>query len=458
MPYVPHSPEDIRTMLAAIGKQDVGDLFSHLPAAVRLDRPLDLGPGLSEEEVRRYFKQAAAANHGQDELVSFLGGGVYDSIIPAAVDAISSRSEFLTAYTPYQPEVSQGTLQAIYEWQSFICRLTGLDVANASMYDAATALSEALSVALAAKRKKTVVVPVTLNPRYRRVVKTMLAGEGITVLDAPAGPEGTTDPAALAEIMTREVAACVVPNPNYLGLVEPVDELADVIRNAGAIVVAAVNPVALSVLKTPEEFGAELAVGEAQPFGITPSWGGPLLGFLACADAHKRRIPGRIVGRTTDSRGQEGYVLTLQTREQHIRREKATSNICSNQGLNALRATVYLAMLGAGGLAELGEANLTRINALRRVAVAVKGVTLPFDGPVFNETVIRLERPAAAFRDFARQRGVLAGIPLEGVAGCGAGDLLVSVTEKRTAAEIDHFGSLLEEFLSGGTAGSEVAS
>ncbi len=197
MPYVPHSPDDIRTMLEVIGKKEVTDLFEHLPGNVRLDRPLDLAPGLTEEEVRRYFRQVAGANHGQGELVSFLGGGVYDSIIPAAVDAISSRSEFLTAYTPYQPEVSQGTLQVIYEWQSFICRLTGLDVANASMYDAATALSEALSVALAAKRKKEIVLPATLNPRYSRVVKTMMAGEGITVIEVPAGPEGTTDPAAL---------------------------------------------------------------------------------------------------------------------------------------------------------------------------------------------------------------------------------------------------------------------
>jgi len=451
MPYVPHSPADIRAMLDVIGKQEIGDLFSHLPEEVRLSRPLDLAPGLTEEEVRRYFRKAAAANHGQDELVSFLGGGVYDSIIPAAVDAISSRSEFLTAYTPYQPEVSQGTLQVIYEWQSFICRLTGLDVANASMYDAATALSEALSVALAAKRKKAIVLPVTLNPRYRRVVKTMMAGEGVTVIDAPAGPEGTTDPAALAELMTDDVAACVIPNPNYFGLVEPVDELSRVIRGAGAIVVAAVSPVALSLLKAPAEFGAELAVGEAQPFGIPPSWGGPLLGFLACTDKHKRRIPGRIVGRTADNRGNEGYVLTLQTREQHIRREKATSNICSNQGLNALRATVYLAMLGAGGLAELGEANLIRITALRSRVSGIAGVSLPFDGPVFNETVIRLDRSAEGFLAFAREKGVLAGIPLQGIADCGPGDLLVCVTEKRTAAEIENFGRLLEGFMSDAT-------
>ena len=435
-------------MLEVIGKENIEDLFDHMPRNVRLNRPLDLAPGLTEEEVRRYFRTAAAANHGQDELVSFLGGGVYDSIIPAAVDAISSRSEFLTAYTPYQPEVSQGTLQVIYEWQSFICRLTGLDVANASMYDAATALSEALSVALAAKRKKAIVLPVTLNPRYRRVVKTMMAGEGITVIDAPARPDGTTDPVALASVLTDDVAACVIPNPNYLGLVEPVEELSRVVTAKGAIVVAAVNPVALSLLKAPADFGAELAVGEAQPFGIPPSWGGPLLGFLASSDKHKRRIPGRIVGRTADNRGQEGYVLTLQTREQHIRRDKATSNICSNQGLNALRATVYLAMLGAGGLAELGEANLIRITALRRRVSGIVGVSLPFAGPVFNETVIRLTRPAEEFLAFARKRGVLAGIPLEGSVACGPGDILVSVTEKRTASEIENFGQLLENFMS----------
>jgi glycine dehydrogenase subunit 1 len=276
----------------------------------------------------------------------------------------------------------------------------------------------------------------------------MLAGEGIEVIEVPAGPAGTIEPDTLAAAFTDDVAAGVVPNPNYLGLVEPVDELSQVIRDAGAIVVAAVNPVALSLLKSPAEFGAELAVGEAQPFGVNPSWGGPLLGFLACSDKHKRRIPGRIVGRTTDNRGQTGYVLTLQTREQHIRREKATSNICSNQGLNALRATVYLAMLGAGGLAELGDSNLTRITALRRRVADIPGVTLPFAGPVFNETVIRLARPAADFKAFARRQGVLAGIELDGFAGCGPGDLLVAVTEKRTAEEIADYGRLLEEFLS----------
>ncbi len=448
MPYVPHGPGDIRAMLEVIGRDDISDLFSHLPDEVKLQRPLDLPAGLSEEEVRRYFLGVAARNHGQGELVSFLGGGVYDCIIPATVDVLSSRSEFLTAYTPYQPEVSQGTLQAIYEWQSYVCRLTGMPVANASMYDGATALAEALAVAVAARRRDRVILPGTLNPRYARVVRTLLGERGIELATAPAGSDGTTDVEALAGMMDDRTGAVVVTNPNYLGLVEPVARMGEIIKTAGAALVAVVNPVSLSVLMTPAEYGADLVVGEAQPFGMPASWGGPLLGFLACSDAYKRRIPGRIVGRTRDNRDQEGYVLTLQTREQHIRREKATSNICSNQGLNALRATIYLSMLGTEGYRELGEANLVRVTALRRRVARTAGASLPYDGPVFNETVVRLERgTAAGFIRFARGHGVLAGISLDGFPGCGSGDLLVAVTEKRTAGEIAAWGDLLQRYL-----------
>ncbi len=446
MPYVPHTPEDIRAMLEVIGVENVADLFRDLPANAVLKDPLDLPEGLCEEEVLRYFMKAAASNHGQDQLTSFLGGGVYDCSIPAAVDAVISRSEFLTAYTPYQPEVSQGTLQAIYEWQTFVCRLTGLDVANASMYDGATALGEAVLVALAAQRKKAVVLPETLNPRYRRVVTTMMRGMGVKVLTASVAKSGTTDPESLAQITTEEVGCVVIQNPNYLGLIEPVDALAEIAREQGATVVAAVNPVSLSVLKSPAEYGAQIAVGEAQPFGIPCSWGGPLLGFMACTDKLKRRIPGRVVGATTDNRGQSGYVLTLQTREQHIRREKATSNICSNQGLNALRATVYLAMLGTEGLQELGQANLTRVEALRQAVAGIKEVEIPFPGAVFNEIVLRLGKPAREFISFARENGVLAGISLDGFAGCGPNDLLVAVTEKRTADDINNLADLLNRF------------
>ncbi len=446
MPYVPHTPEDIQAMLKVIGAKSVDDLFADLPDNVCLKEALDLPDGLCEEEVLRFFMKVAGKNKGQNELTSFLGGGIYDCAIPAAVDAIVSRSEFLTAYTPYQPEVSQGTLQAIYEWQTFICRLTGLDVANASMYDGATALGEAVLLALAASRKKTVVLPETLNPRYGRVVATMMRGTGYNILMAAATSEGHTDPESLATVMTDDVGCVVIQNPNYLGIVEQVDALAKVVEGSKAIIVAAVNPVSLSVLKTPAEYGAQIAVGEAQPFGIPCSWGGPLLGFMSCTDKLKRRLPGRVVGATTDNRGNSGYVLTLQTREQHIRREKATSNICSNQGLNALKATVYMSMLGTEGLLELGEANLIRIAAVRRAVEGIEGVEVPYKGPVFNELVLRLNRPARAFIAFARANGVLAGINLEGFPVGTENDLLVAVTEKRTAAEIDNLAELLTRF------------
>ena len=446
MPYTPHTPDDVRAMLAVVGAHDVEELFASLPAPVRLERKLDLPPGKSEEEVRWALTALAARNISQDALVSFLGGGVYDAIIPAAIDAIVQRSEFLTAYTPYQPEVSQGTLQAIYEWQTYITRLTGLPVANASLYDGATALGEALAAAVAHRRRRKVILPALLNPRYRRVVATMLGGDEVEIVTAPLAVDGTTDVAALRALADEGTAAVVIQNPNYLGRIEPTEALAEAAQHAGALLVAVVNPVSLSLLKTPGEYGADLAVGEAQPLGIPCSYGGPLLGFYASSEALKRRMPGRVVGRTSDTEGRQGYVLTLQTREQHIRREKATSNICTNQGLNALRATVYLALLGAEGLLELGEANLTRAVALGETIAAVPGVTLPFRGPVFNEQVIRLARPAAEFYAFAHTRGVLAGIPLDGFAGCGEGDLLVAVTEKRTADEIAQYGELLREF------------
>jgi glycine dehydrogenase subunit 1 len=446
MPYTPHTAADIAAMLERIGVSSVTELFQAIPANVRLEGGLDLPPGRTEEEVRRVMKRLAAANRGQEDLVSFLGGGVYDSIIPAAISAISSRSEFMTAYTPYQAEVSQGTLQVIYEWQTCVCRLTGLPVSNASMYDGATALTEAVRMGVAWRRRPLVVVPATLNPRYRRVMATTLAGEDVVIVEAPRRADGLTDPAALRALTASgEVGAVVIQNPNHLGLIEPVAELAA--AAGGACVVAGVNPVSLALLKAPGEYGAHIAVGEAQPFGLPCSFGGPLLGFLACADELKRLLPGRVVGRTVDHHQRPAYVLTLQTREQHIRREKATSNICSNQGLMALRATVYLALLGAAGLQELGEANRVRAAALREAVRGTPGVTLPFPGPVFNEFVVRLPKPARAFRAFARERGLLAGIPLTGFAGCGDGDLLVAVTEKRTAADIELYAHTLRAWL-----------
>lgn len=449
MPYIQNTDADRAAMLEAIGVSSVDELFHSIPEDLRLREALPLEPGLTEAELSARLAELASWNRPATGGPNFLGGGFYDHGWAAAVDELAGRSEFLTAYTPYQPEVAQGGLQAIYEWQTFICRLTGLDVANASMYDGASALGEALLLAAAQTRRRKVVVPATLNPRYRRVVGTMLRGLAIEVLEAPATAAGTLDPESLRGLATDEIAAVVIQNPNYLGCIEPVTELAGAATANGALLIAAVNPVSLSLVKSPGEYGAHVAVGEAQPLGIPACWGGPLLGFFAVTDSLKRRLPGRVVGRTVDRNDRVGYVLTLQTREQHIRREKATSNICTNQGLNALRATIYLAMLGSEGFRELGNANRVRCEALRRTVADIPGVEMPFPGPVFNETVIRLPRPAAQFRRFARQQGVLAGIDLAGFAGCGDGDLLVSVTEKRTPAQIADYGRLLREFSEG---------
>ena len=446
MPYTSHTEQDIRRMLDVLGLDSLDDLFSGLPQDVRVDGTLDLPDTLSEEDVRRRMRRFAAMNRGQDRYVSFLGGGVYDSMLSAASAALIERSEFLTAYTPYQAEVSQGTLQAIYEWQTYITRLTGLPVSNASMYDGATALAEGVLMALSKTRRTTVAVPGTLNPRYLAVLRTQVESAGYRVVVAEA-TDGVVAPETLSAALDDQVGAVVVQTPNYLGLIEDGAALTAAAHSAGALVVACVNPVSLSVLAPPSEYGADIAVGEAQPLGIPCSWGGPLLGFIACADALKRLIPGRVVGRTTDRDGRDGYVLTLQTREQHIRREKATSNICSNQGLNMLRATIHMGLLGAGGFRDLGEANMIRCRALRRRVSGIGGVNLPFADPVFNEFVLRLPRPATEFVAFARDRGILAGIPLDGFADCGSGDLLVSVTEKRSSDEIETYGDVLEEFL-----------
>lgn len=450
MAYVPHTPEDIRAMLDVIGVDSVADLFAGLPENVRMTEPLALPDGLSEEEVLRVFLQAAGRNQGQDSLVSFLGGGVYDCAIPAAVDAIAGRSEFLTAYTPYQPEVSQGTLQVIYEWQTFICRLTGLEVSNASMYDGATALSEAVMLSLADRRSDTVVLPATLNPRYRRVVETTMRGMGYTVKEAPAGTDGRTDTAALASMVDDGVGCVVVQNPNYLGVVEDVDGISAVAREHRAHLVASVNPVSLSVLKTPGEYGASVAVGEAQPFGVPCSWGGPLLGFMSCTDKLKRRLPGRVVGATTDNRGQSGYVLTLQTREQHIRREKATSNICTNQALCATTAAVYMTLMGKQGLKQVALLSAERGQKAAREITAIDGFEMYWSQPYVREFAIRTPVPAKdlilKMVDRSILPGVAAGRWYKDMDDC----LIVALTEKRTDDEIGRLVAGLREVTSSG--------
>ena len=443
MPYTPHTEQDVREMLRVVGVDSIDALFASLPAEVRVDA-LNMPPGLSEHDVLQVLGGLASLNTPQGDYASFLGGGVYDHLIPSAAEAITSRSEFLTAYTPYQPEVSQGTLQVIYEWQTFITRLTGLPVSNASMYDGATALVEGVLMALAKTRRSVAVVPETLNPRYRAVLDTHLAWNGMEVRTAGRAADGTTDPDALAAVLDDAVGCVVIQNPNYLGCLEKADALAAQAAASGALVVACVNPVSLSLLKTPGEYGAAVAVGEAQPFGVPPTWGGPLLGFLSCTDELKRQIPGRVVGRTQDARGREGYVLTLQTREQHIRREKAVSNICSNQGLAMLQATVYLEALGKGGLKAVAELCWNKAHYAAGLVAKIPGFAVA-DGEFFKEFVVKTPVPAASIVEKLERRGVIPGLALSRYYPDRTHELLVCVTEMNTREQIELLARSLEE-------------
>jgi glycine dehydrogenase subunit 1 len=422
---------DRDAMLAAIGVSTIEDLFAEIPAAVRLGRELDVEPALTESELMAHLSELASRNVGTERELCFLGAGMYDHYVPAVCDAVMQRGELLTAYTPYQPEMSQGTLQAIFEYQTAICELTGMDVSNASGYDGATVAADACYLARAATKRDRVVVAETLNPQVRQVVRTFAPGFGMEVVEVP-HDGGTTDPQALRE--AAEGAACVIfQQPNFLGCLEPAPDLAAAAADAGALPVAHVDPMSLGVLEAPGNYGCALAIGEGQPAGNHLSYGGPQYGFMAARSEHIRRLPGRIVGETHDLEGRRGYVLTLQTREQHIRREKATSNITTNQTLLALAGLVYLSWLGPRGLEDVGRACLS----LAEHAKGALGLPLAFDRPTFKEFAVDVGRPATEAIAAARAAGVHPGYPLgrdyEGMENL----LLVAVTERRTPAEID---------------------
>lgn len=436
MSYVPHSDVDRRAMLAAIGVSSVRELFSDIPAAIVRDGPLDLPEALSEWEAIRLVAGHASRNL---ELTCFAGGGIYDHHVPAAADHLIRRSEFYTAYTPYQPEVSQGTLQAIYEFQTMICELTGMDVANASMYDGATATAEAVLMAISATRRRQVILAGHLHPYYRRVITTYTQGLDIELRMAGAGREGLVEPAGLEEV-GGETACVVVQSPNFLGLIEEVEPLADRAHEAGALLVCVVaDPVSLALIRSPGEQGADIAAGEGQPFGNTPSFGGPVVGLFAARGKFIRKMPGRIVGATEDTEGRRGYVLTLQTREQQIRRGKATSNICTNQGLNALAATIHLALIGREGLRQVAETSAQYAHyAASRIAELAGYELLHPGSPFVREFAVRTPGDPEAIVRRGLERGLLAGVSLSRFPGIGAPDgLLLAFTEKRTREEID---------------------
>ena len=440
MSYLALTDADREAMLEEIGVSSIQELFGDLPTGVRLDRELGLRPAMTEQELTAYFEELAAANVPVGAELSFLGAGMYDHYVPAIVDAVMQRGELLTAYTPYQPELSQGVLQAIFEYQTAICELTGMDVSNASGYDGTTVAADACFIAKHVTGRTKVVLTETTNPQVRQVVKTYAPGFGLEVVEVP-HRDGATDPDELR--VASEGAACAIfQHPNFFGVLEPAAELAAAATDAEALAVAHVDPLSLGVLEAPGHYGCAIAIGEGQSAGNALSYGGPHYGFLAARSDFIRRMPGRIVGETTDAAGNRGYVLTLQTREQHIRREKATSNITTNQTLLALGGLVYLSWLGPEGLREVGETCM----ALAEHAKSRLGLPVLFaDRTTFKEFGIRVGRPAAEVVHDARERGVHPGYAL-GRDYPGMDDVvLVALTEKRTPAEIDRLAEVLAE-------------
>ncbi len=424
MTWVPTTPREQEEMLAAIGVRHMDELFEAIPTGLRAP-VMDL-PGLSEMAVRRHMASLAQCNDAG--LASFLGGGYYDHFIPAAVDALSGRGEFYTAYTPYQPECAQGTLQAIYEYQSAICRLTNMEFANASLYDGGTAVFEAAAMSVRITRRKRIVCHESLHPFYRRMLETHAANLGLDIITGG-------EPA--------DAACVIVQNPAFLGTVCDYTELAERCHNAGALCVVSFYPTSLGLLKTPGDMGADIAVAEGQGLGIPLGFGGPYLGVMAVRKEHVRKMPGRIVAATADASGRTGYVLTLQAREQHIRREKAMSNICSNEALCALRALIYLCLLGKEGLREVAIHCHSKAEYLK-AAIAPFAAVLN-DGPTFNEFAVRLPKDAEAVVRQMAQRGFAAGLPLASMGAGEAGALLIAVTEKRTREELDQYAQALQE-------------
>lgn len=446
MSHVGRSSAEERRMLATIGVERFEDLLGAIPAGSRFDRPLDIPGPLSEIELRGRLGGWARGD-AADRAVSFLGGGLYDHYVPAAVGVIAGRSEFATAYTPYQPEVAQGTLTAIFEFQSLIAELTGCDVANASMYDAATALVESVLLARAQTGRTRVLVAGTLHPHHLGVLRTYLDDRGLELMPQARGA------AAVAEVEARlgpDVACVVYQHPDFFGLLQDAHALNAAAHRAGALAIACADPIAMALLEPPGAAAggpgtaADLVVGEGQSLGSPPSFGGPLLGFFACSKALLRRMPGRLAAQTVDQDGRRGFVLTLQTREQHIRREKATSNICTNQGLVALRATVHMGLLGRDGMREVANLCVQKTHHAAQRAATVPGYRLPFPGAFFREFVLECPVDAARVAQVGLERGVLPGIDLGRFAPEWKRWLLVAVTEQRTAAEIERWVEVLK--------------
>ena len=444
--YTPHTESDIREMLAAIGVGSLDELLK-VPDAVALKAQLDVVPALPEYQIARRFDHFGAKNTGVT-YTSFLGAGSYRHYSPPAIMTLAMRGEFLTAYTPYQAEVSQGYLQAIYEWQTYICMLTGMDIANASVYDGATALAEGAIMALNENGRKKILVSRAVDPNYRAVLKTYCDGLDITIDEVPYTKDGTTDLAALrSAVASKEYAAVALQTPNFFGNIDCFDEATTAAVKASETIPIAVvsEAISLAALATPASWGAEIVVGEAQSFGVAMAYGGPYVGFIASTKDHMRRIPGRLVGKSVDNQGRTAYVLTLQAREQHIRRERATSNICTNQAHCALIATMYLAFMGKTGLRDVTSLNLERSRELATAVSSIDGIDLKFTAPFFNEVVVDVHQPASAVLAKLQEKNILGGVDLGRFYPELSTCILMNATELTTTADIKAVAEALGE-------------
>lgn len=438
MSYVLNTPEDQRAMLAAIGVASVDDLFANIPPELRLGRALDIPPAMSEMELQAHLSRLLAKNRSAADAVCFLGGGAYDHFIPSVVDTVAGRSEFYTAYTPYQAEASQGTLQAVFEYQSLMCELTGMAVANASLYEGGSSVTEAALMALGITKRQEVLIAESVHPEYRQTLATYAANLNCTVRTLPT-PDGYLDPDEVKKAASDATACVIAQSPNFFGHLEEMQAIGDAARAAGALFVASFDPIAAGVLKRPGDYGADIAVAEGQGLGVPLQYGGPYLGILTCRDEQRflRKIPGRLVGQTTDRNGKRAWVLTLQPREQHIARANATSNICTNQGLLALRAAVYLTAVGPQGLKETAELCVRKAHYAAEQLCRVPGVSLRFTTPFAKEFVLRVPGDADVLLAKLRAAGYHAGLPLDRWYPALAECITVAVTEQRTKAEID---------------------
>lgn len=443
VPYIANNKDDEESMLKSIGLGQVEELFESIPKNIRLNRGLNIENSKSELQVSRQINKLAKKNKDINDLVCFLGAGAYDHYIPAIIKHITNRSEFYTSYTPYQPEISQGTLQALFEYQTMICNLTGLQVSNASMYDGATACAEASLMAVGVTKRKSMVVSKTMHPDTRKIIATYLKYHEIDLIEVDM-LEGVTDIEKLSTVVNSNTAGVLIQNPNFFGIIEDLSQVEKITHENKALLIMDVNPISLAILKTPGEIGADIVVGEGQALGNSLNFGGPYLGFMATTTKLMRKIPGRIVGETVDVDGKRAYVLTLQAREQHIRREKANSNICSNQSLNALAAAIYCTALGSEGLREVALQCMSKSHYAFKELTKAGKYTAAFDKPFFMEFVIKSNVEATKINEELLKQGILGGLNLETFYSEEKNKVLLCVTEKRSKEEIDDLVKIME--------------